>query len=244
MKPCSVSWDKFAALLACCFLAVLLDAGAASAQSACDQTYARARAQGKIVDTPSGLFVGVAVHVSGDVTIRGCRGSGRLRPGQKVVIDDRVRTGFDGRVRIEFQDRDDVRKRGPSVVNLGPSSEIHIDTFHKPRKETLIEMIRGSIRYFFKGSGGRTDSFSVRAGTSIAGMRGTDAVLFYNSDKNLLTGLLNEGGMVIQAGGKRTFLRPGEWAVVQGGVLGPKKPFKRENWDKLIQKFFGLSNPT
>ncbi len=110
----------------------------------------------------------------------------RLALGGSVEVGDTVRTGLDGRVRLELTDRDEATNSGPSVLNLGPGSEVVIERFQVKlddpvRSEGIFDLIRGTIRSFMKGWGS-SSSVNVRAGVAVCGIRGSEQVVRYSPE--------------------------------------------------------------
>jgi hypothetical protein len=175
----------------------------------------------------------------GDAEIIGCNGRRQLEQGEAVTINDRIVTGAEGRVRIEFDDRDDEAKTGPSVMNIGPNSEVLIESFKTDDKRNIYELVRGAIRWFMKGSGGRTDSYSVRAGVAVCGMRGTDVIIMFspNLSANLTFALVREGTMTMTGPNNQVDLKPGKL-----GSLGFRKdleivaePLPNGMWEEQLE---------
>jgi len=129
-------------------------------------------------------IVGKIVGVIGTVEVLP-KGEGgiwdALAKGDPVRLKDVVRTGNDGRARIEFADRDEAENAGPSVVNLGPGTEVSMDSFEvrfdTPREsQGLLSLIRGTVRAFARGWGSNS-LFDVKAGVALCGIRGSEQII-------------------------------------------------------------------
>lgn len=107
--------------------------------------------------------------------------------GRALYRLDVVRTGPRGRARIEFVDRVQEDNAGPSVVNVGSSTEISMEKFDfsltEKASQGILGLIRGTIRTFFKNFGGSRSSFAVRTGTSLCGIRGSESTVTYEGDE-------------------------------------------------------------
>lgn len=98
--------------------------------------------------------------------------------GEELFLADEIRTGQRGRARVEFLDRYQDRNSGPSVINVASDSLIKIEDFYRDPQDTrknrgFIDLVRGAIRVFSKGWGGDS-MFTVRTGTSLCGIRGSE----------------------------------------------------------------------
>lgn len=108
----------------------------------------------------------------------------RAREGTELTIKDSIRTGVDALAQIEFYDADGESGAVATSVDLVPESEISIEHFEisksLPRKrQGFIDMARGYLRAFTKGwSTGSI--FSVKAGTTVCGIRGSEVDIGFN----------------------------------------------------------------
>jgi len=158
------------------------------------------------------------------------KGSTRpLRRGDKIMLRDVISTGPRGRTRIELHDRIEEKNAGPTVVNIGSASEVEMERFHvsfdkdKGFLDSLAEIVRGSIRAFTKGFGGRA-AFSIRSGVSLCGIRGTDIEIDYQPELEEVVYRLHDGAVEIATPGGKVILEPGQALTVQGGVAGAVRP--------------------
>lgn len=102
---------------------------------------------------------------------------------------DFVVTGKRARARLEFKDHQPAQNRGPTIVNIAPRSRVQIASFLRPAGDQepaaergWLDLLRGSIRAFTKGWGKRS-RFSIRTGTSLCGIRGTEVVAVYEPNR-------------------------------------------------------------
>lgn len=158
-----------------------------------------------------------------DVRVRRGGREQRLVRGSHIYLGDIILTGPRGRARVELNDRIDQHSAGPTVVNIGSGSEVEIAKYSRRRVDegvvaTMWRMLRGSIRAFTQGFGGRA-AFSVRVGTSLCGIRGTDLSVSYDPEQGQASYLLQHGTAdLYDKGGQRNALRPGSQLAVYDGV--------------------------
>jgi FecR-like protein len=130
--------------------------------------------------------------------------------GVPVFVGDRLKTGVGDRASIVFQD--------DSVLNLGPETELVIDTqvFEAPKRryESLLRLIRGTIRnlvseYYVEPKA----YYEIETPTAVVGVRGTEFITRYYTDAEV-TEVVGIAGDVNVAG---------RLAVIGGGVhVGPQ----------------------
>ncbi len=147
--------------------------------------------------------------------------------GMPVELGDRMTTDARGRVRIQFADRNEELKAGPSILNLGPASEAVFDKFDVELEERHVglRLIVGKIRSFFKGWG-RNSAFDVRCGVAICGIRGSDVIIM--NYKEAAMGLVREGSMTMKGPNNRVDIGPGQ---VGSLVSDEKQIVKLSPWD-------------
>lgn len=189
--------------------------------------------------------VGVLAGRFRKITIKGCRGEFEARRGALLFLGDHVVTGPKGRARIIFNDRIDAIKSGPSVMNIGPNSDVLIKEMYRRYKtrvgkvlgkepDNIVEALYGNVLLFFRGPPGSKWSFRVEAGVAICGIRGSEGMVSYNPDKEHVTAYLNEGHMdVTGASGQATELIPGKYVELERGSVGQTRAFTPANWTEL-----------
>lgn len=167
--------------------------------------------------------VGIVVSVFKDVHVKyPWSGSWqRAREGDLVTRHTLLRTGASGRARIEFLDRFIERNSGPSVLAVHSNTQIEFVNFdinweREEPKKGLIELLQGAVRLFSKGWGGRA-AFSVRTGTSLCGIRGTDIEIHYDPNEDRTYYMLYEGVVEISTPYERFVLKPGTSVTVTRG---------------------------
>ena len=181
----------------------------------------------------SSVCIGMAVSPFRRVEVKRGNRWENLNEGDDIYLSDVIRTGPRGRVRIQFADLKETErfKSGPTVVNIGSSSEIQMQKYEfrfKKRAaeedrtfyENLVDFTKGTIRAFTTNWGSRA-AFSVRAGTSLCGIRGTDIEIEHEPLLDETTYRLFTGVVEITAGQERRTLKAGQTVTVTGGVFGP-----------------------
>lgn len=163
---------------------------------------------------------------------------GRTQPlgsGDPLFLGDVIRTGPRGRARIEWADHLIEKNAGPTVANIGGSSEVSMQAFafkisrlvrEDPDKlwyEHALDFVRGKIRLFSKNWGSGS-AFSVRVGTSLCGIRGTDIEIDYTPELDEATFTLHSGVVEIETPSGRVTLKPAQTVTVKDGVPGAVRP--------------------
>jgi len=162
--------------------------------------------------------------------------------GDQIKIGDWVRTGENGRVRIELCDRDEERNAGPTVINMGRNSELFFETFFvnfsdPPVSRSLFSLLKGMVRMLFYGDG-IDHSFSVKAGVAVCGGRGTDMIIDYEPDNRQVNAYIIDGFMDVtntKTGEERT-LAANQQLTVNKGTLGQVTSMSREVWDGIVSR--------
>lgn len=146
--------------------------------------------------------------------------------GYNVYLSDELRTGPRGRARIEFEDRDPELNAGPSVVNVGSKALVKMERFEfqmrskeRLQRHGLMYLISGTIRAFTK-NWGASSAFSVRTGTSLCGIRGTDIEISYDPDTDRVVYRLYEGVVTITTLYEEFNLNPMQTVTVTRGERG------------------------
>jgi len=135
---------------------------------------------GAALAAPAGSFT----RVEGSVDILRATESAAVqaRAGDAVSMGDAIRTKRNGKAEVQFQDG--------TVIQLAPETRITIDEYSfgatGARERGFLSLLRGKLRAVvskFKGTvvpASKTDSgFSVKTPTAIAGVRGTDFIVYY-----------------------------------------------------------------
>jgi hypothetical protein len=159
--------------------------------------------------------VGTFTKVEGMVDIQrtGMTKASPVRAGDPVSLGDAVRTLRGGKAEIRFRDE--------TVLQIAPESRITIDQYSfgagESRDRGVLGLFRGKVRAVVSKAkasvvrAGATDTgFSIKTPTAIAGVRGTDFIVYYQRG---VTGVifLDGTGFVYNPG------RPGKVVVIHGG---------------------------
>ena len=170
--------------------------------------------------------IGSVSEVSGEVRIERTDGS-RVRAieGTQIWIGDVIITNASSIVRIAMLDRD-PRDESRSEFDIGTDSQVTVAKWmlqiddDETHRYGLLELIRGAVRSVSQ-SWGSGSLFSVRAGTTVAGIRGTDLAVRYRPEQDEVFYRLREGVVEIQtANGQKMTLRAGQTLTVTAGRLG------------------------
>jgi hypothetical protein len=187
-------------------------------------------------------YVGLVTAISGDVVQEYCAGGERpLLRGGRIKIGDCIRTGPVGRIRITMADRDVRRNAGPTTISFSTNS---VACFYKfdanfddsPQIETVIDLIKGAVRVFFKGWG-RNDSVSIRTGVTVCGIRGSEVLITYVPSDDLVYTMVLEGHMDVtsEATGETVSLTENQSLVVANGDFYNAGPATQEQWDSQLE---------
>jgi TPR repeat protein len=188
-------------------------------------------------------YVGVAIAAMGDIELHFCGGGViPLRKGTKIRIGDCIKTGPNGRVRVQMADRDEKHKCGPSVINVATNGEMCFAKFlasfdDPPKQNSAIELLKGTIRMFFKGWG-RHSSVSVKTGVTVCGIRGSEVIISYDPEKERVLAYVLHGLMDVTntRTGATKSLKKNQKLVVSKGVIGKVEPLSRKEWDSLVKE--------
>jgi hypothetical protein len=206
-----------------------------------DAQYAR----GGPVDALKKGRIGLIVAVTGDVVQEYCDGGERPLPrGGWITTGDCVRTGPNGRLRIQMNDRDDVRNAGPSTIHISRDSvlcfgkfDVNYDQDRTYSRETLIDLITGAIRVFFKGWG-RNSSVSIKTGVTLCGMRGSDVYILHKPEDDFVGVMVLEGHVDVtsEVTGETVSLSDHQSGFIVEGDLVASGDFEQETWDAAMEE--------
>ncbi len=203
-----------------------------------DAQYSR----GGPVDALKKGYIGLVVGVGGDVVQEYCDGEERPLPrGGWISTGDCVRTGPISGVRIQMNDRDDGRNAGPSVINIGSNSVLCFGKFDVRfdlnRQESVMDLITGAIRVFFKGWG-RNDSVSIRTGVTVCGIRGSEVFISFDPADDFVQAQVLEGHMDVtsEVSGETVSLYNNQHLVVTEGEIIDLGTLSQESWDANMKE--------
>ncbi len=107
--------------------------------------------------------------------------------GDELGLEDVVRTGEDGLARLEFLDGDSTAGAQSTLLDLSAHSQVRLEevqvtrTANATRRTGLLGLLRGAVHAITKGWGNGS-LFSVRAGTTVCGIRGSIASVSYDPE--------------------------------------------------------------
>jgi|GEM_PF-4732072 len=186
-------------------------------------------------------YVAIAIAAMGDVRVRSCEGDVEpVLKGRKITIGDCIKTGPNGRVRVQMADRDEARNAGPTVINIAKNSEMCFGgfLFMRDKDKTVYELFKGTIRTFFRGW--RRDSqVSVRTGVTICGMRGTDFAVTYDPASQISETFVREGIVDVtnlETGETKT-VNAGQMMITDGNTSSAVEPFGPDQWDQFVESY-------
>lgn len=212
--------------------------------------------QSECKQTPNGVSAKIANAVWGepeikivgvfkDVQVLRDGKSLKATRGMTIHHCDVIKTGDDGRVRIEFREpyTQWARNAGPSVLNLSPNSAIKIGEygiFHKEGEANqmgLVEFAYGTFRAFAK-NWGKNSIFSVKAGVALCGIRGSDMVFSYDPQQEKLSVFANEGEVSVKSetAGNTKLVTAGQSVIVQKGHINPVTAMSDLAWQSAVSK--------
>jgi hypothetical protein len=180
-------------------------------------------------------YIGIVIAEMGDLEIYDY--SGYSKPssrGQLIRMGDTIRTGSNGMVRVQMFDRDDARDTGPSVINVGTASKLVFTSSGKTAPTTLLDMITGMLRWVHWGRG--EAKLSIRTGVTICGSRGTDVLVGYDPNTEIVAFSVREGPVDVtstRTGGTES-LTDYQSVVVRDGEVGKVLAFVQEDWDEMM----------
>jgi len=181
---------------------------------------------------------GVLRVVKGDVQIKTSKGeTTKARIGGKVFPKDTVITGKDARAKIVMVDNNEI--------NVSPESQIEIQHYeYDPnggKKDVLLNVIYGKVRSKVEQKyDGKTSKFQIKTPSAVAGVRGTDFLMGYNSANNSSQVVTFEGKVEFGLpgpGGSITspvVVTPGQMASNNAGQApAPPAPMPKEDLAKM-----------
>ncbi len=159
-----------------------------------------------------------AVTGQAQVTSAGESQARPLLPGAEVFEGDRIRTGADGRLRLDLEDG--------SVLTLGAATEVSLNRFdyapEQAARNVLLEVPRGILRVLVELLVAHS-TFEVQSNTAVASVRGTEWIAEAAPDATAIVGL--EGRVAVRNVGPEiageVVLLPGDGTTVRPGQPPP-----------------------
>lgn len=140
--------------------------------------------------------VGKVTGLSGDVSMRVKSGIpySPLAKGASITVGTWVKTGKNGWVELTLNDR--------SKFTLSNNTEFEVTSFllTRNRREGTFNLAGGKLRASVVKFGGRQSGMTVRSGTAVAGIKGTEFLMLSQGQANVFFG--NEGTVAVSGDGK------------------------------------------
>jgi hypothetical protein len=180
--------------------------------------------------------------VSGSVEILTTQ-SGTWAPASENMplnLGDKIRTNTDALARIELTSY--LTPDGIDIIELSSDTEFLVedltiteDSPGKPIATRIVDLIKGALHIFTKGWKNGS-IFSVKCGTTILGIRGTEITAFYEPRTDRVECRIIDGIVDVEdrATGQRKTLTAGQFILVNNGSLGQVQPLSRDEWDRWI----------
>lgn len=171
--------------------------------------------------------VGSFTKIEGQVDLVRTTGGGAavVRVGDSVSMGDAIRTKRNSKAEIQFKDE--------SVIQLAPETRISIDEYSfrgGARERGMIGLFRGKIRAIVSklrasvipASLGGSD-FNIKTPTAIAGVKGTDLIVYYERGVSGVMFLSGNGFVLNPSMPDRVIpIRGGQATFVAGGNQAPR----------------------
>lgn len=167
----------------------------------------------------AGVVGGVFMVVKGDIKVSSKSGKTEsAKIGTKVTEGDTVQSGHDSRAKIVMTDK--------NVLNISPDSKMTIEKYQNNGDAKNVELkvefgkVRASVEQKYDGD---KSKFNIRTPTAVAGVRGTDFMIGYNSQTRVseivtFSGMVAVGQVGISGGVSRpVYVPPGHSTLVGDG---------------------------
>jgi hypothetical protein len=174
--------------------------------------------------------VGVFTKVEGvvDVLHPAAAKAAAVKAGDAVAMGDAIRTKRNSRAEIQFKDE--------TVIQLAPETRITIDEYSfgggAERERGLLSLVRGKVRAIvskLRASvmpvGDTASGFTIKTPTAIAGVKGTDFIIYY--ERGFSGVLFLEGSGFVMSPDRpdrRVAIRYGQATFVRGPGAAPSRP--------------------
>ncbi len=140
--------------------------------------------------------VGKVTGLSGEASVRIKAGIPYtpLAKGASITVGSWVKTGKNGWVELTLNDK--------SKFTLSNNTEFEVTSFllTKNRREGTFNLAGGKLRASVVKFGGRQSGMTVKSGTAVAGIKGTEFLMLSQGQANVFFG--NEGSVAVSGDGK------------------------------------------
>ena len=140
--------------------------------------------------------VGTISGLSGNAFVRSKAGVpyGQLSKGAPIATGSWIKTGADGWVELTLNDK--------SKFTLANNTEFEVTSFllTKNKREGTFNLAQGKLRASVVKFGGRQSGMTVKSGTAVAGIKGTEFMMLSQGQANVFFG--NQGTVAVSGDGK------------------------------------------
>lgn len=174
--------------------------------------------------------VGSITGISGDAAFRSKTGLPytRLTKGAIISEGNWIKTGKNGWIELTLNDR--------SKFTLANNSEFEVTSFllTRSRREGVFNLAQGKLRASVVKFSGRRSGMTVKSGTAVAGIKGTEFLMLAEGQANLFFG--NEGKVAVSGDtrGPQQPLTPSTYVQTTRG-LPPAEPVNIESGTPLAE---------
>lgn len=150
---------------------------------------------------------GIMMVVKGDIKVMSAGKTEAAKVGKKVSSGDTIIAGADSRAKIVMTDK--------NVINVSPDSKIVIEKYEndgKDKKNVELNVVYGKVRASVEQKyDGEKNKFNIKTPSAVAGVRGTDFIMGYNT--------LTRTAQVITFSGSVAVGTPGAGGAIQNPVF-------------------------
>lgn len=174
--------------------------------------------------------VGTITGLSGQVQIRAKSGLPYVAAAKGAVINEGgwIKTGSRGWVELTLNDK--------SKFTLSNNTEFEVTSFllTKNRREGSFNLAQGKLRASVVKFGGRQSGMTVKSGTAVAGIKGTEFLMLSQGQANVFFGNEGKVGVAGDAKGQQQPLTAGTMTQNTRGIT-PIDPLKVEAGTPLAE---------
>ncbi len=173
---------------------------------------------------------GVMMVVKGDIKVTTPDGKTEAaKVGKKVSSGDTITAGPDSRAKVVMADK--------NVINVSPDSKIVIEKYENNGKDKNVELnvvygkVRASVEQKYDGE---KNKFNIKTPSAVAGVRGTDFLMGYNTQTKVAQVITFSGSVAVgQPGPGGTIKNP---VFVNAGQMTTAGPGKTPDAPKSVPK--------
>ncbi|MFC2162673.1 hypothetical protein ACFLRF_03250 [Candidatus Altiarchaeota archaeon] len=191
-----------------------------------------------------GKQVGTVSYISGELEIKRQGEWFKAEEGDILEVGDSFRNGLEDLARIHFFDDPEDSGEEPWVVDLSGDTNSCVqdyimsdDAGVPARGNTVVRILNGILHAVTKGWK-QGSIFSVKAGTTICGIRGTDVVFSYQPETKETSVYVHEGTVEVNetVTGETRMLKAGQQIVIRDSKVSEIKPLSSEQWEMIVDK--------